>query len=546
MEKKTESDVIDQCSSNNSLRCSWLQRKSKVTEVDVRIVDDEVTIKVVQKKKINCLLVVTKVLDHLRLDLHHVSGGQIGEHYSFLLNTKCDQVLAEVMLMEDGLVSITCLSQNQEERGSVNEEMPCFDPNTPASVTAESSFSQVQPPQILVAGSTSNSNCSLDVEEFHLSPQDCPQASSTPLQFHINPLPPPPCDTNNNNINLIHQMSHTQQQQQQEQHSSWDNGYQDFINLCPNPTTTTPDLLSLLHLPRCSLPLPNSSISLSDIMSSSSASAVMYDPLFHLNFPLQTPDNNQQRNGPCLLGVEEQIQMDANMMYYEPEHNNNTGFDSGAFEFGNNNRKGRGSGKSRIFPTERERRVQFNDRFSDLKNLIPNPTKSDRASIVGEAIDYIKELLRTIEEFKMLLEKKKFGKFRTNKKAKTGGEEDQEQEEENVSYRPQSEVDQSCFNKKNNNKSLRCSWLKRKSKVTEVDVRIIDDEVTIKVVQKKKINCLLFTTKVLDQLKLDLHHVAGGQIGEHYSFLFNTKICEGSCVYASGIADTVMEVVEKQ
>ena len=86
--KKLESDVLDQCPSNNSLRCSWLQRKSKVTEVDVRVVDDEVTIKVFQKKKINCLLVVSKVLDQLHLDLHHVAGGQIGEHYSFLLNTK--------------------------------------------------------------------------------------------------------------------------------------------------------------------------------------------------------------------------------------------------------------------------------------------------------------------------------------------------------------------------------------------------------------------------------------------------------------------------
>ncbi|KAG2308683.1 hypothetical protein Bca52824_028431 [Brassica carinata] len=393
--------------------------------------------------------------------------------------------------------------------------MPCFDPNTPASVTAESSFSQVQPPQILVAGSTSNSNCSLDVEEFHLSPQDCPQASSTPLQFHISPLPP-----------LL--MSHNQQQQQQ--HSNWDNGYQNFNNMCPN-STTTPDLLSLLHLPRCSLPLPSSSISFSDIMSSSSAAAVMYDPLFHLNFLFRVETTTSYQ----------MIQMDANggginMMYYEPEHNNNTGFDSGAFEFGNggNNRRGRGSGKSRTFPTERERRVHFNDRFFDLKNLIPNPTKSDRASIVGEAIDYIKELLRTIEEFKMLVEKKKFGKFRSKKKPKTCGEEDLEQEQEQEG------------NNVKQNKSLRCSWLKRKSKVTEVDVRIIDDEVTIKVVQKKKINCLLFTTKVLDQLKLDLHHVAGGQIGEHYSFLFNTKICEGSCVYASGIADTVMEVVEKQ
>ncbi|RID58729.1 hypothetical protein BRARA_F02006 [Brassica rapa] len=51
------------------------------------------------------------------------------------------------------------------------------------------------PPQTLVAGSTSNINCSVDVEEFHefhLSSQYCPQASSTPRQFHISPLLP--CD----------------------------------------------------------------------------------------------------------------------------------------------------------------------------------------------------------------------------------------------------------------------------------------------------------------------------------------------------------------
>jgi len=264
--------------------------------------------------------------------------------------------------------------------------MGCFDPNTPAEVTVESSFSQAEPPppppQVLVAGSTSNSNCSVEVEElseFHLSPQDCPQASSTPLQFHINPPPPPPppCDQLHNN--LIHQMASHQQQ-----HSNWDNGYQDFVNLGPN-SATTPDLLSLLHLPRCSLPpnhhpssmLPNS---FSDIMSSSSAAAVMYDPLFHLNFPMQPRDQNQLRNGSCLLGVEDQIQMDANggmnVLYFEGANNNNGGFENEILEFNNGvTRKGRGSRKSRTSPTERERRVHFNDRFFDLKNLIPNPTK---------------------------------------------------------------------------------------------------------------------------------------------------------------------------
>ncbi|CAN8285369.1 unnamed protein product [Cochlearia groenlandica] len=428
-----------------------------------------------------------------------------------------------------------------------NEDICCFNPNTrEGEIAVENGFSQAiqqpppQPPprqQTLVGGSTSNSSLEVEeISEFHLSPQDYHHHHHH--QYHNMNTPLLPCDQfNNNNNDLI----------QQQQQPNWDNGYQDLINMVP--TTTTPDLLSLLHLPRYSLPpnhhqhhplYPNSD----NIMSSSSGS-VMYDPLFHLNFP-------HRENSGLLLGVEDHLQMDANgsnggggtnnnnMIYYE---NNDALFENGIFEFNNNGviTRGKGggrggSGKSRIFPTERERRVHFTGRFFDLRKLIPNPTKNDRASIVGEAIDYIKELLRTIEEFKMLVEKKRFGKRKSKKRAK--GEEDQENQE----------VDQSCFNKKsnnNNNSTLRCSWLKRRSKATEVDVRIIDDEVTIKVVQKKKINCLLLTAKVLDELKLDLHHVAGGQIGEHYSFLFNTKICEGSCVYASGIADTVMEVVEK-
>lgn len=146
--------------------------------------------------------------------------------------------------------------------------------------------------------------------------------------------------------------------------------------------------------------------------------------------------------------------------------------------------------------------------------------KNDRASIVGEAIDHIKELLRTIEEFKMLLEKKRITRQR-NKRGRIQVGEEEVGDHENYNARSE-EVEQCLVNKKNN--ALRCSWLKRKSKFTEVDVRIIDDEVTIKIVQKKKINCLVFVSKVIDQLQLDLHHVAGAQIGEHHSFLFNTKV----------------------
>lgn len=134
--------------------------------------------------------------------------------------------------------------------------------------------------------------------------------------------------------------------------------------------------------------------------------------------------------------------------------------------------------------------------------------------MVGDAIEYIRELLRTVNELKLLVEKKRCGRERS-KRHKT---EDESTGDVKSSSSIKPEPDQSY------NESLRSSWLQRKSKDTEVDVRIIDDEVTIKLVQRKKINCLLFVSKILDELQLDLHHVAGGHVGDYYSFLFNTKV----------------------
>jgi hypothetical protein len=71
------------------LRSSWLQRTSQNgTQVDVRIVHDEVTIKLTQRRRKNCLLDVFGVLLELHLDLLQASGASIGEHDVFLFNTK--------------------------------------------------------------------------------------------------------------------------------------------------------------------------------------------------------------------------------------------------------------------------------------------------------------------------------------------------------------------------------------------------------------------------------------------------------------------------
>jgi hypothetical protein len=123
---------------------------------------------------------------------------------------------------------------------------------------------------------------------------------------------------------------------------------------------------------------------------------------------------------------------------------------------------------------------------------------------------------------------------------------------------------------------LRSSWLQRRSKEALVDVRIIEDEVNIKITKKKKaIGCLLPVSRAVDDLHLQLLNLAGGIIGECHVYMFNTQviyyffplflynnrsilymrnleytidaymqIMEGSSVYASAVAKKLIEVID--
>lgn len=428
------------------------------------------------------------------------------------------------------------------------EDSSCFDPNPTLEATVDNNgfyydsttaretdftVSQQFQPLVMIAGSTTNTfsdDLKLPMmDEFSVFPS----VVSSETQNQIS----------NDNNHLIQQMIHD---------SNWaasvDN-YGFFMNPSDQNTTTTPtpDLLSLLHLPKCSVPLPSSN--LSDIMS---GSCISYDPLFHLNLPPQPPVilTADDYSG-FFLGTDTNTTSQRDLENVGDE-NNNDQFDSGIIEFSKNiRRKRRGKQKNKPFTTERERRCHLNERYEALKLLIPNPSKGDRASILQDGIDYINELRRRVSELKYLVERKRCGgRHKDNNEVDNSNNNnlddlnivnDEDDDDENMDKKTESDVIDQC----SSNNSLRCSWLQRKSKVTEVDVRIVDDEVTIKVIQKRKINCLLVVTKVLDHLHLDLHHVSGGQIGEHYSFLLNTKINEGSTIYASAIANKVIEVVDQ-
>lgn len=198
---------------------------------------------------------------------------------------------------------------------------------------------------------------------------------------------------------------------------------------------------------------------------------------------------------------------------------------------------GKGKGKAN-FATERERREQLNVKYKTLKDLFPNPTKSDRASVVGDAIEYIDELNRTVKELKILVEQKWHGNKRT-KIIKL--DEEVAADGESSSMKPMRDDQDNQFDG-----TIRSSWVQRRSKECHIDVRIVENEVNIKLTEKKKVNSLLHAARVLDEFQLELIHVVGGIIGDHHIFMFNTKVSEGSSVYACAVAKRLLQAVDAQ
>ncbi|KAK6227685.1 Myc-type [Theobroma cacao] len=416
----------------------------------------------------------------------------------------------------------------------VYEDSGCFDPNSMTDCQALMGG--------LAGGISTNSQNSLE-DNLNLSSYNNHQhedasaaAAAVEMEIQQHYMLDNNTTNNNNTTLLIPQLT----QELSYDQSNWDADQQSF-NMVPSSSSpeaaypATPDLLNLFHLPRCSF-LPNSSIS----FESAPASSVVYDPLFHLNLPPQPPvfrELLQSLPHGYTLPADDREASGGGGLYHDGD-NGILEFNRGISMAGHGKGRNRPGKTTKHFATERERRVHLNDKYKALRNMVPNPSKTDRASIVGDAINYIKELVRTVNELKLLVEKKRCGQGRSKRlKTEDAGS---AADAGDVECKPLGDPDQ-CYNS-----SLRSSWLQRKSKDTEVDVRIIDDEVTIKLVQRKKINCLLFVSRLLDELQLDLHHVAGGHVGDYYSFLFNTKIYEGSSVYASAIANKLIEGVDRQ
>lgn len=173
-----------------------------------------------------------------------------------------------------------------------------------------------------------------------------------------------------------------------------------------NPPYTTPDLLNLLHLPRCSVPsmLPTSSFAFNSperkhnnfhtmdmlgelpMTDSASVSTILYDAPLQLSFPPQPPTFRDlfhslpqhnytlpgSRGGSYLGGVDDR---DGDGGVFQ--EGDGRQFDNSVLDF-RREMPGLGKGEARgtnHFATERQRRNQLNEKYKALRSLVPNPTK---------------------------------------------------------------------------------------------------------------------------------------------------------------------------
>ena len=144
--------------------------------------------------------------------------------------------------------------------------------------------------------------------------------------------------------------------------------------------------------------------------------------------------------------------------------------------------------------------------------------QDDRATVISDAIEYIQELGRTVEELTLLVGKKRRrmelqGDVVDAAPAAVVPAGEAESSEGEVAPPPAAQ-----------RQPIRSTYIQRRSKDTSVDVRIVEEDVNIKLTKRRRDGCLAAASRALDDLRLDLVHLSGGKIGDCHIYMFNTKV----------------------
>ncbi|KAE7999280.1 hypothetical protein FH972_003729 [Carpinus fangiana] len=184
---------------------------------------------------------------------------------------------------------------------------------------------------------------------------------------------------------------------------------------------------------------------------------------------------------------------------------------------------------------ERNRRRQMNDHLNVLKSLMPASyiQRGDQASVIGGAIDFVKEL----EQLLHSLEAKK--RKRKNQEAGDGGDSTVAVSSDGTLFMsPQCRIGSEEGNYGEEVKA------ENKSDVAEIEVTVIQTHVNLKIQCRRRPGLLLKAIVALEDLRLTVLHLNITSSDSSVLYSFNLKI-EDECKLGSAdeIASTVHQIL---
>ncbi|XP_077247487.1 transcription factor bHLH57-like [Tasmannia lanceolata] len=186
---------------------------------------------------------------------------------------------------------------------------------------------------------------------------------------------------------------------------------------------------------------------------------------------------------------------------------------------------------------ERNRRKQMNDHLNALRSLMPSSfiQRGDQASIIGGAIDFVKELEQLLQSLQAQKRMRKAGEedssppfngFFTSPQYNTYSS-----HQPDFNYPVESYVDGNGFTAEN------------KSVVADIEVTVIQTHVNLKILSQRRPGQLIKAIAALEDLDLSILHLNVTSLEHSVLYSFNLKI-EEECKLGSAeeIATTVHQI----
>lgn len=187
---------------------------------------------------------------------------------------------------------------------------------------------------------------------------------------------------------------------------------------------------------------------------------------------------------------------------------------------------------------ERNRRKQMNEHLSVLRSLMPGSyiQRGDQASIIGGAIDFVKELEQLLQSLQAQKRRR---------------------ESEELGYNPNSPIPFNGFFQSPQYTSYSAQWknssdsfndvtsdliAENKSAVADIEVTMIETHASLKILSQKRPGQLLKTIAALQSLRMTILHLNITTIEQTVLYSFNVKI-EDDCQLTS--ADEIATAVHQ-